>query len=84
MAKPLIGKQFDEAAERYALADNSDPFAFARAKTHLANGIASFANANGEAAYYSADEGTELRQITMPNGEKLEWHATVYRNRFRP
>ena len=42
------------AAKRYALSDPSDPFAYARAKAHLRNGVASFAGVDGKGAYYAA------------------------------
>jgi hypothetical protein len=67
-------------AQLYAQSEASDPFAYARAMTHLGNGIAEYSNANGEGAFYSAEEGTETRRL--PDGE--EYQATVYRNRFRP
>jgi hypothetical protein len=72
------------AAERYALSDKSDPFALARAKTHLRNGIASFSHPDGGKGYYDAEETTERREIIMPNGETLAWNATVYRNVMKP
>lgn len=74
------------AAKLYALADASDPFAYARAMTHLGNGIACYSNANGQEAFYSAEEGNETRVLPNgPNGEKgEEYQAIVYRNRFRP
>jgi hypothetical protein len=74
------------AAQLYALADNSDPFTYRRAMTHLGNGIAEYANANGQEAFYSAEEGTETRRLpATPDGKQgEEYQATVYRNRFRP
>lgn len=67
-------------AQLYARSEASDPFAYARAMTHLQNGIAEYSNANGEEAYYSAEEFSETR--VLPDG--TEYQATVYRNRFRP
>lgn len=72
-----------EAAQRYAKADASDPFAFARAITHLRNGIASRLTSSGKAAYYDATEDTEPRSIETPTG-KVEWRAVVWRNVSRP
>jgi hypothetical protein len=72
------------AAERYAKADNSDPFAYARAMAHLRNGVAEYSNKDGQATFYSAELHYEPRAIKMPNGQVLEWQAEVYRNRFRP
>lgn len=80
MTLTLTGLKFDEAAKRYAAAEKSDPFAYRRAKTHLLNGVASYANANGQPAYYDAEPHTETR--LLPNG--TEYHVTVYRNVHRP
>lgn len=44
-----------DAAERYTLADKSDPFALARAKCHLRNGVASYATPDGGKGYYDAE-----------------------------
>jgi hypothetical protein len=69
-----------ERAKLYASADPSDPFAYRRARTHIANGIASFSDKHGQEAYYSAEPYTETR--ALPDG--TEYQATVYRNRYRP
>lgn len=45
-----------EAAKRYALANLSDPFAYARCMTHIKNGIATYSDNNGNAGYYDAEE----------------------------
>ncbi len=68
------------SAKLYALADASDPFAYAKAITHIGNGIACYSNANGQEAFYSAEEYSETRILP----DKTEYKATVYRNRFRP
>jgi hypothetical protein len=68
------------AALAYAESEASDPFALARAMTHLANGICQFSNAAGDGAYYSAEEGNEAR--VLPDG--TAYQAKVWRNRFRP
>lgn len=73
-----------QAAERYAASDKSDPFAYRRAMTHLRNGIAVWSDQQGQPAYYDAEEALEPRAIKMPNGQVLEWNATVYRNIRRP
>ena len=72
------------AAKRYAAADKSDPFAFARAMSHSANGIASYANKNGQSAIYDAELYYEPREIKMPDGKTLSWQAGCYRNIIRP
>lgn len=79
-----ISPRMLEGARNYAAADNSDPFALARAMTHLRNGIASLSNERGEDAFYSAEPYLETRQIALPQGGVLEWQATAYRNRIRP
>lgn len=76
-----------ERAKLYAIADSSDPFAYRRARTHLANGVASYSTSDGKEGFYSAEAGLEERQlppdpISGKPGEK--YMATVYRNRFRP
>jgi hypothetical protein len=73
-----------QAAERYAASEKSDPWAYARALTHIRNGVASYTDQHGRSAFYSADEGNEPRAIKMPNGQVLEWQAVVYRNMIRP
>ena len=75
-----------EQAKLYALADSSDPFAYRRAVTHLNNDVASYANAKGEPAFYSAEPYQEVRKLPdSPDGKPgAEYLATVYRNRFRP
>lgn len=78
-----ISPRMLEGARNYAAADNSDPFALARAMTHLRNGIASF-GPRGEDAFYSAEPYPETRQIALPQGGVLEWQATAYKNRIRP
>jgi hypothetical protein len=77
-------REMIEAAKRYAASDASDPFAFNRAMTHLANGVASYANKDGNKGYYDAELHHEPRAIVMPNGKTLEWQAEVYRNIYRP
>ena len=77
-------QEMTEAAKRYAASDPSDPFAFRRAMTHLANGVASYGSKDGKPAYYDAELYHEPRAIIMPNGQKLEWQAEVYRNVHRP
>ena len=84
MSKSLTEREYTEAAMSYAKADSSDPFAFRRAMTHLRNGVASFANKEGQPAYYSAERYQEPRSIALPGGGTLEWMADTYRNRFRP
>jgi hypothetical protein len=63
--------EMHQAALRYALSDPSDPFAYARAKAHLRNGVASYANLDGKSAYYDAEEVVDHGKV-------------VYRNVVRP
>lgn len=67
-----------EGARNYALAEKSDPFAFARAMSHTLNGIANIHN--GEDAFYQADPYQETR--VLPDGR--EYNVTAYRNVKRP
>lgn len=79
--------RLDEAAKRYAAADPSDPFALARARTHLRNGLAGVSmGPDGKVLYapYDAEPSRELRRIERADGSALEWDAITYRNRVRP
>ncbi len=80
MANKLDNTLMHRAAKAYAESEASDPWAYARAMTHLGNGIAQWANKDGEAAFYSAEEASETR--VLPDG--VEYQARVWRNRFRP
>ncbi len=79
-ASALDQALMQRSARLYALADASDPFSYARAMTHLQNGVAEYANADGREAFYSAEEGMETRILP----DKTEYQAVIYRNRFRP
>lgn len=75
-----------EAAERYAASDKSDPFALARARTHMRNGVAGFLQ-NGQDAFYNADEASET--VNMPGGTTMmdgstSFQRTVYRSAVLP
>lgn len=63
-----------EGARKYAKADRSDPFAFNRAMTHIANGICGF-NQNGQDAFYDAEEFVD---------SSLGWPVKTFRNIKRP
>ena len=81
-----LKQRWTEAAKRYADADRSDPFTFARAMTHIRTGIVGFKDRGGE-AIYSADEHMETRQL--PAGMKFsngdtEYQVRAYRNITRP
>lgn len=65
------------AAARYADANKSDPFAMARAMTHINNGIAEYATGrDATPGYYDAEEGVETRML--PDG--TAYQATIYKN----
>jgi len=72
-------KRFVESAKRYALADKSDPFAFARAMTHVNNKIVGSLQ-NGEDSIYNAEPFQEER-VTITG---KAYFVTVYRNITRP
>ncbi len=88
----MISQTMLDGAHRYAASDRSDPFAFARALTHLQNGVASMSrrasNAEygldaGAKAYYDADRYMEERKILA--GERtLVAVLPAYRNVVRP
>lgn len=69
-----ISPQMLRSAQDYAAAERSDPFALARALTHLRSGVAS------ADARYEAEEGTETR--ALPNGRTFQ--VVVWRNVKRP
>lgn len=79
-----MNKRMIEAAEYYVAYDKSDPFALARAKAHIANGIAQLYNQEGKPAFYSADPYQETRSFTDGLGRLVEYPVTVYRNLVRP
>lgn len=68
-----------DAAKRYACADRTDPWTFARIEAHMRNGICGFTE-KGLDAFYSADEYVEDR-VTV-TGQSFP--VTVYRNIVRP
>lgn len=65
-----------EALRRYAAADASDPFAFARGMAHLRNRMGRPLQ-DGSDGHYDATEAVEMRKL--PNGG-AEYPVTVYRN----
>jgi hypothetical protein len=73
-----------EGAQRYALANNSDPFALSRALSHLANGVAGYRhlpNGTREDAFYDATPVTEERQITSAvDGEVVKYNVIAFNN----
>lgn len=73
-------KLMDDAARRYAAADKSDPFAYARARTHNANQVSRGSTKHGDHCYYDAEEGSETRKL--PDGTLYQ--APVYHSMVRP
>lgn len=73
-----------EALQNYAAAERSDPFCLSRAISHTQNGIASYHEASGEAAFYSAEATTEMRAHVGVQGDTQEYPVKVYFNRQRP
>jgi hypothetical protein len=73
--------RINEAAKRYAEADRTDPFAYARAMAHIRNGIADV-DSDGN-PHYDATEVKEQQQlppgITLSNGD-TSFEVTRYRN----
>ena len=78
--QPYDRAKMTNAAQRYAKANPSNPFALSRAQTHIANGIACLFDDDGRKCYYDADEVIETR--TLPDGS--EYQVTAYRNIIRP
>ena len=69
-----------EGARHYAAADKNDPFALARAMTHIRVGICTPSQA-GEDASYNAEPYTVQRPHPV-TGEPFA--ATEWKNRVRP
>jgi hypothetical protein len=84
-------RRMRDGAKLYAASDRSDPFVYARALTHIANGVASvsrpgnqeYAIPQGVPACYSADSHLEERKVAV--GERtVVAQVVVYRNVQRP
>jgi hypothetical protein len=81
-ANPASRERYVKAAERYAKADRSDPWALARALAHIEQGICGYVE-RGETmvdALYDATPHTELRK--MQSGET--YPVTIYGSVVRP
>ncbi len=81
-------RMLEEGARRYAAADPSDPFAYARAKAHIKTGIGSIDPLKKDCVdSYDAESGTESR-VLPEDGERTKeertYQVVVYRNRRRP
>ena len=72
-----------DAASRFAQADRSDPFAMARAITHMKNGIASPSNDKGQVAYYDAEQIVEHREFTH-DGRTVKYTVPAFIGLVRP
>ena len=68
-----------QGAQRYALADKSDPFCLARCQTRIQMGLCRALQDVGD-GHYDAQEATETR--SLPDGRP--YVATVYKNMVRP
>ena len=71
-----------EAAKRYAAADKSDPFTFARCMAHIRQGLCSICVGESNAGcdgHYDAEVGVETRVTADGN----EYPAVAYRNILR-
>lgn len=69
-----------DGARNYALADRSDPFAYARIMTHVGNGIASIGAKDDDDRIYSAEPYRETRHL--PDGTAFS--VTCYKTMRRP
>ncbi len=89
-AVELFHQRAIAGARRYAAADRSDPFAFARALTHIRVGIVQPFREEGQdhktpsgAVMYDATPFTEMREVELTSGKTMVPY-TVYRNITRP
>lgn len=79
----IVHRSYDrmiEQAKHYAAFDKSDPFAFARCKAHISNGIAD------NERHYEAEQAQETRKLDhgiFSDGSN-EYHVTGYRSIKRP
>lgn len=75
-------------AFNYAQADRSDPFAYAKAMSHIKNGICDqrFDNKNNEQrlCHYEADLTQEQRSFVNGEGKIVEYTVPTYVNMKRP
>lgn len=76
-------KRMVKGAARYAAADRSDPFAFARAIAHIHSGVASLGHDDGGPAYYNAEETAAERTVVL-DGRAITYPVTEYKNIQRP
>jgi hypothetical protein len=76
------------AAKRYAAADRTDPFAYARAMSHLRSGVAQYSVDDGRgnevAAYYDAEGYREGREYEKATGEVVKYEVQAWRKMVRP
>ena len=67
---------------RYAAADRSDPFSFARGMAHLNAGLCA-SKTDGSPGGYDAEEYQEPRFYEM-DGERVDYTVSAFRNVKRP
>ncbi len=69
------------AAERYILANPSDPFVRGRVEAHLRNGIVGY-NDHGDECFYDAKSFQESRRLPLKEGqtEGDEYFVTVWKD----
>lgn len=77
-----IARQLEQA-KLFAKADRSDPFAYARARTHILNGLA-MPKQDGSPGGYNADEIHTKHTLVRGDGSILEYTKEDYINRQRP
>lgn len=86
MNNPTINrtKRLLEQAQVFAAADPSDPFTFARCKTHISAGLSNEPAKDGNPAEYEAIASQEIRTFKSTDGTFKEYSVTVYKNLRRP
>jgi hypothetical protein len=91
-AKKMSYDRMIAAALRYAAADRTDPFAFARAVAHINNGLATVARGErsntfdlvaAQPAYYDADAQREVVKMVGAGGE-IDVERITYKSVVRP
>jgi hypothetical protein len=82
---PAQRLRYEQGARRYAAGDKSDPFAYARAMTHMNSGLCGYTPNGKEEHYYDAVEGRETRRLPAipPATEGEEYTVPSYSSRKR-
>ena len=81
MSNPASRERYIAAAERYAKANRSDPWALARALTHIRTGVVGYVERGNEMsdALYDATPHTEFRTTALGEQYPVQVFGSVVR-----